>query len=90
MRLSLAQINSVRACDVTDPVPQSPALLVGQNRAGLWIVRDPTGMRGGVFSSQAEALRLATREHGRPRIALVVPTPMEFDLGDSALAASRG
>jgi hypothetical protein len=75
---------------MTESIPQSPALLVGQNRAGLWVVRDPLGLRGGLFSSRDEALRLATREHGRPRMALMVAAPVEFDIGGPAAAAPRG
>ena len=28
---------------------RSPALLIGRNRRGLWVVRDPLGLRGGLF-----------------------------------------
>ena len=58
---------------------QSPALLIGRNRRGLWVVRDPFGMRGGVFASRAEASRFATFAHGRPCSAILVPYTIELD-----------
>ena len=58
---------------------RSSALLIGRNRRGLWVVRDPLGMRGGVFASRAEASRFATLDHGRPCTAILVPYTIELD-----------
>jgi hypothetical protein len=58
---------------------RSPALLVGKNRQGLWVVRDPLGLRGGLFASRAEASRFATHNHGRPCAAILVPYTIELE-----------
>jgi hypothetical protein len=39
-----------------------PMLLIGQNKAGLWVVCDSNRRELGVFSSQALAVRFAERE----------------------------
>jgi hypothetical protein len=59
------------------------ALMIGQNHRGQWVVRDPRGMRGGIFANRAEAERFAAWEYGRPMIALLVATPVEFEMGGS-------
>ncbi len=59
----------------------SSPLLIGINRDGMWVVYDPLGIRGGLFSSRAQALRFATMRHGRPQVALLVPHWIEFDVG---------
>ena len=56
----------------------SPAVLIGRTRRGLWVVRDPLGMRGGLFTSRAEAARFATLDHGQPRTAILVPYILEL------------
>lgn len=53
----------------------------------MWVVRDPFGMRGGLFSSRTDAIRFATLDHGRPRAAIMVPYLLEFDVRESATAA---
>ena len=58
---------------------RSPAFLIGRNKRGRWVVRDPFGMRGGIFTSRAEASRFAMLDHGRPRVAVLVPYTIEFD-----------
>jgi len=59
----------------------STPVLVGINREGRWVVYDPLGIRGGLFSSRAQALSFATSHHGRPQVALLVPHWIEFDAG---------
>jgi hypothetical protein len=62
-------------------------MIIGRNRAGMWVVRDPLGMHGGLFISRAEAFRFATSDPSRPQIALTVPYVIEFDGGRSLEAA---
>lgn len=59
----------------------STPLLIGINRDGMWVVYDPLGIRGGLFSTRAQALRFATLHHGRPQVAMLVPHWIEFDAG---------
>lgn len=62
---------------------RSPALLVGKNKQGLWVVRDPLGLRGGLFTTRAEATRFATVNHGRACAAILVPYPIEREAGSN-------
>ena len=59
----------------------APALLLGQNSRGAWIVRDHSSLRGGLFVSRADAMRYVRLEtgHRRPAIKQVSGT-LELDL----------
>ena len=59
---------------------RSPALTIGQNSRGLWVVRDPGGMTGGIFLGRPDAMRFAAWEHGRPRTALLATDSIEFEI----------
>jgi hypothetical protein len=37
-------------------------------------------MRGGLFTSRAEAARFATLDHGQPRMAILVPYILELGM----------
>ncbi len=80
----MVQVNHVRVFDSPNAPLPSPTLLVGKNNHGLWVVRDPYGLRGGIFASRKEALRFATWDHGRPTMALLVLEAVEFDSGARA------
>lgn len=46
------------------------------------MVRDPRGLRGGLFVNRAEALRFAMFENGnRPQPVIMVPGIFELDMG---------
>ena len=61
---------------------RSSLFLIGQNSRGEWVVRDPRGLRGGLFVNRAEALRFAMFENGnRPQAVIMVPGIFELDLG---------
>ena len=60
--------------------PKSP-FLIGRNCHGEWVVRDQSGLRGGLFVNRAEALKYAMFENGRtPQAVVMVPGPLELDL----------
>jgi len=62
--------------------PSSSLFLIGQNSRGDWVVRDPRGLRGGLFVNRAEALRFAMFENGnRPQAVIMVPGVLELDMG---------
>jgi len=68
------------------PSSQSPSrsalFLIGRNSRGNWVVRDPSGKRGGLFVDRAEALRFALFENGRrPQAVVMIPDVLELDLG---------
>jgi hypothetical protein len=59
--------------------------MIGRNSRGNWVVRDQTGLRGGLFVGRAEALRFALFENGRrPQAVLMVPGILELDLNQTA------
>jgi hypothetical protein len=54
--------------------------LLGQNPQGLWIIRESTGQKAGVFRSREAALRFARLESPDEHFAVVhVNDAMEFD-----------
>jgi hypothetical protein len=62
------------------PTVGEPSLLIGRNSRGQWVVQDPLGKCGGLFTDRGTAFRFATRADGRPRSAVMVPGPIEFVL----------
>ncbi len=58
-----------------------PIFVIGQNSRGNWVVRDQSGLRGGLFVGRAEALRYVrfeTRDH--PGIIVTVSGEFELDM----------
>jgi len=74
----------------SEPPLRSPLLFIGKNRRGCWVVRDQSGLRGGLFVSRAEAFRFAMFENGRcPQAIVMVPGLLELDMsGSKKLAAN--
>jgi hypothetical protein len=61
--------------------PVSSTYLVGRDSHGHWVVRDQSGLRGGLFVNRAEALKFAMFENGnRPQAVIMVPDVLELDL----------
>jgi hypothetical protein len=62
--------------------------LIGRDGAGHWVVRDPQGLRGGLFVDRAEALKFALFENGRrPQAVVMVPGILELDVNAEPLNA---
>jgi hypothetical protein len=61
-----------------------PPLKVGKNKKGLWVVYDPTGMRGGLFTCSASALKFASLSNGRHQDVVLISEHIEFDTGCNA------
>jgi hypothetical protein len=54
--------------------------LLGQNLRGLWVIRENTGTKAGVFLSREAALRFARLESPSEHFAVVhLPDGLEFD-----------
>jgi hypothetical protein len=54
--------------------------LLGQNARGMWVIRESTGAKAGVFVSREAAMRFARLESAEEHFAVVhVPDRMEFD-----------
>ncbi len=58
-----------------------PPLMVGENKKGLWVVYDPTGMRGGLFTCRTSALKFAALSNGRDQDVVLIDEKIEFDTG---------
>jgi hypothetical protein len=57
-----------------------PYFLLGQNARGLWVIRENTGAKAGVFLSREAAMRFARLESGDEHFAVVqMPDGLEFD-----------
>lgn len=64
--------------------------LIGRNSRGEWVVRDQSGLRGGLFVNCTEALKYAMFENGRrPEAVIMVPGSLELDLKAGATSSSR-
>ena len=58
----------------------TPYFVLGQNEQGLWIIRESTGKKAGVFRSRQAALRFARLESPNEHFAVVhVNDTVEFD-----------
>ncbi len=69
----------------TEPAARTHLFMIGRNSRGNWVVRDQSGLRGGLFIDRAEALRFALFENGRrPQAVLMVPGILELDLDQRA------
>jgi len=67
------------------PSPQSSSLLlqVGKDSHDHWVVRDPKGLRGGIFADRADALKFAMYETGhRPQAVIMVPGVLELEFNN--------
>jgi hypothetical protein len=67
---------------------QAPLFLIGRDGKGHWVVRDPRGLRGGLFVDRTEALKYALFENGnRPQAVVMVPGILELDMSAAPRAA---
>ena len=68
---------------------ESALFLIGQDSRGNWVVQDQSGLRGGLFVSQAAARKFALFENGdRPELVISVPGVFELDLSGGAFTAA--
>jgi hypothetical protein len=49
----------------------TPCFVLGQNSQGLWVIRDSTGRKGGVFKSRQAALLFARLESPNENFAVI-------------------
>lgn len=59
--------------------PGAQAFLIGQTAAGLWIIRDASGLRAGLFRSREAAVRYVRHECADRNVA-IAPLPDGADL----------
>jgi hypothetical protein len=54
--------------------------LLGQNARGLWVIRQSTGAKAGMFLSREAAIKFARLESADEQFAVIdVPGGLEFD-----------
>jgi hypothetical protein len=53
--------------------------LLGQNAEGMWVIRESTGKKAGMFNSRAAALRFARLESPDDFAVIHVNETVEFD-----------
>jgi hypothetical protein len=56
-----------------------PYFLLGQNTQGMWVIRESTGKKAGMFRSREAALRFARLESPDDFAVIHVNDTMEFD-----------
>lgn len=57
----------------------APAVFVGKNRRGYWVVREQNDVFGGIFVNRAQAFKYALRANGH-HLETIVEVPPEIEL----------
>jgi hypothetical protein len=65
-----------------------PLFRIGKDSQGHWVVQDETGLCGGLFIDQTQALKFAMFENGNRRHAVVM-APGIFELNISGTSAHQ-
>jgi hypothetical protein len=66
----------------------APLFILGMNSAGLWVIRETTGRKGGLFRSRALAIKYARDESFDGNFTILhQPTSLELEPGDLRQAA---
>jgi len=68
----------------SEPPSCSSVFMIGQDSRGNWVVRDQSGLRGGLFVGRAEALRYV-RFESRDDPSAIVMVSGAFELDTSAI-----
>jgi hypothetical protein len=64
----------------SEPPSCPPIFMIGQDSCGNWVVRDQSGLRGGLFVGRGEALRYIRDEAGNhPGTVVMVNGAFELD-----------
>jgi hypothetical protein len=70
-----------KATEIEPPSCERPEVfMIGRDSRGNWVVRDQSGLRGGLFVGRAEALRYVRDEAGNhPRAIVMISGAFELD-----------
>jgi hypothetical protein len=80
----------MRVATESEPPSCSSVFLIGQDSHGNWVVRDQSGLRGGLFVGRADALRYGRDEAGDdPKAIVMVSGPVELDISGIGRSALR-
>jgi hypothetical protein len=70
----------MRKATESEPPSCLSVFMIGQDSHGNWVVRDQSGLRGGLFVGRAEALRYVRDEAGNhPRAIVIANGAFELD-----------
>jgi hypothetical protein len=69
--------------DSEPPSCPQPIFMIGQDGRGNWVVRDETGIRGGLFVDRVEALRYIRSESGA---SVMAAECLELDIPAAVVA----
>lgn len=70
------------------PTAGAPCFLLGENAAGLWVIRETTGRKGGLFRTRAAAIRYARDESADGNFTIIDQlTGLELELREFRPAA---
>jgi len=70
------------------PTAAAPFFLLGVNAAGLWVIRETTGRKGGLFRTRAAAIKYARDESVDGNFTIVHQlTGLELELRELRPAA---
>src|SRR6516165_8482631 len=72
--------HAMRKTTESEPPSCSSVFMIGQDSRGNWVVRDQSGLRGGLFVGRAQALRYVRDEAGdHPRAIVMISGAFELD-----------
>ena len=79
----------MRSKTESEPPSRPPVFMIGQDSRGNWVVRDQSGLRGGLFVGRVEALRYIRDEAGNhPGVVVMVNGAFELDTSGMRRPAS--
>jgi hypothetical protein len=78
--LTQRSLTRLRWADLPLTRASNAYFLLGQNARGLWVIRESTGKKSGLFLSREAAMRFARLESPDEHFAVVdAPEGLEFD-----------
>jgi hypothetical protein len=80
----------MRIATESEPPSRLSVFMIGQDSLGNWVVRDQSGLRGGLFVGRAEALRYVRDEAGNhPNAIVMVTGAFELDMSGARRSPMR-
>ena len=80
----------MRTATESEPPSCPSVFMIGQDGRANWVVRDQSGLRGGLFVGRAEALRYVRDEAGNhPKAVVMVSGAFELDTSGMTRPAAQ-
>ena len=88
--MSLYVVDGIDFADRTSTVV-APCFLLGPNAAGLWVIRETTGRKAGLFQTREAAIRYARDESADGNFTIFYrPEGLEFETSRSRSLTAPG